>query len=251
MLHAMLTPLKQKRLTDQVADQLKEYILKSRVEPSQRLPSDAELAQTFQVSVGTVREALHLLEHDGVVQIKKGPGGGIFVSDSNQLKLIERIFFSLCWDQVPFEVLIEARMAIEDRIARLAALRATKKDLAELSHIIQKMEAARNDRALFIRYDTDFHVCLAQVAKNQILLMFMNALKEIHNRVVSYERLEESIFLKAIEFHWAIYRAVEIGDEEEAARTMASHLQFFIDNYSKQYSKTPLCDMAETSFAGF
>jgi GntR family transcriptional repressor for pyruvate dehydrogenase complex len=247
----MLIPLKQKRLTDQVADQLKEYILKSKLESSQRLPGDTELAKTFQVSVGTVREALHLLEHDGVVQIKKGPGGGIFITNSSQLKLVEKIFFSLCWDKVPFEVLIEARLAIEDRIARLAALRATKKDLKILSRTIKEMEKTINDRAMFIRKDTDFHVALAKAAKNQVLLMFMNTLKEIHNRVISYEKLDEKIFLKAVEFHWSIYMAVEKCDEEAAARTMAAHLNFFVDNYSSRYNNTPLCDLAEDASAVF
>ena len=142
-------------------------------------------------------------------------------------------------------------MAIEDRIARLAALRATKKDLKQLNQIIKGMEKSINDRAEFIRKDTDFHVCLAQAAKNQVLLMFMNTLKEIHNRVVSYEALDESIFLKAIEFHQAIYEALVKGDEEEASRTMIAHLKYFIDNYSGRYNKTSLNDMAEATSAGF
>jgi len=247
----MLTPLKQQRLTDQVANQLKEYILKSNQESNQRLPTDSELAETFQVSVGTVREALHLLEHDGVVQIKKGPGGGIFVANTSQLKLAEKIFFSLCWDNVPFEVLIEARMAIEDRIARLAALRATKKDLKILNRTIKEMEKAINDHRMFVRKDTNFHVALAQAAKNQVLLMFMETLKKIHNRVISYEMLDEDTALKAIEFHRAIYKAVEKGDEEHAARTMVAHLKFFIDKYSSRHNSTLLSDLAEASSSIF
>lgn len=247
----MLTPLSSKRLTDQVADQLREYILKNKLDSSQRLPSDAELAKTLHVSVGTVREALHLLEHDGIVKIKKGPGGGIFVLNSSHLKLVEKTFFSLCWDEVPFEVLLEARIAIEDRIARLSAVRATEEDLKVLRNNIKEMEKAINNIIIFIRKDTDFHVSLAQAAKNQVLLIFMNTLKEIHNRVISYETLDKSLSLKAIEFHWAIYQAVSKHDEEEAAQTMRAHLKYFGDNYSSSYKKTPLYKLIDPSTVGF
>lgn len=229
----MLTPLTNKRFTDRILAQLKEYILSHRIQRGERLPSESDLAEIFSVSRGTIRESLHILEHDGIVQIKKGPGGGIFLSDGNLLQLIDSIFFTLRWEQVSFPTLMEARKSLEDRIARLAALRADDEDREEIEKILEKMESAGRDQGLFVQYDTDFHVALAKAAKNKILLLFMVALKELHNRVVDYSKLHESLFPVAIDYHREIWKAVKEGDPEKAAEVMADHLEYFEKHFEQ------------------
>jgi len=229
----LLTPLTNKRFTDRILAQLKEYILSHRIQRGERLPSESDMAEIFSVSRGTIREALHILEHDGIVQIKKGPGGGIFLSDGNLLQLIDSIFFTLRWEQVSFPTLMEARKSLEDRIARLAALRADDKDREEIEKILEKMESAGRDPGLFVQFDTDFHVALAKAAKNKILLLFMVAMKELHNRVVDYSRLHESLFPVAINYHREIWKAVKHGDPEKAAEVMADHLEYFEKHFEQ------------------
>ena len=233
----MLTPLTNRRFTDRILVQLKDYILSHRIQRGERLPSESDLAEIFGVSRGTIREALHILEHDGIVQIKKGPGGGIFLSDGNLLQVIDSIFFTMQWEQVSFPTLMEARKSLEDRIARLAALRADKQDLEEIEKILQKMESTGLGQGLFIQYDTDFHVALAKAAKNRILLMFMVALKELHNRVVDYSKLHESLFPVAIHYHREIWKAVKDGDPEKAANVMAEHLEYFERHFEQHLGK--------------
>jgi GntR family transcriptional regulator, transcriptional repressor for pyruvate dehydrogenase complex len=233
----LFTPLTNKRFTDRILAQLKDYILSHRIQRGERLPSEGDLAEMFEVSRGTIREALHILEHDGIVQIKKGPGGGIFLSDGNLLQLIDSIYFTLRWEQVSFPTLMEARKSLEDRIARLAALRAEKEDLEEIENILGKMESTGPDEGLFVQYDTDFHVALAKAAKNKILLMFMVALKELHNRVVDYSNLHESLFPVAISYHREILGAVKEGDPEKAAVIMAEHLEYFEKHFARHLGK--------------
>ncbi len=154
----MLNPVKNRRYTDHIVEQLKEYVLSRELPPGERLPSDAVLSEAFGVSRGTIREALHMLEHDGVVTIKKGPGGGIFVSEGNFLQVVDSIFYALRWEQISedsFHALIETRKTPEDRIARLAAERADQEDLSALEAILDLMEAPGIDHASFARYDTD------------------------------------------------------------------------------------------------
>jgi GntR family transcriptional repressor for pyruvate dehydrogenase complex len=229
----MMNPVKNRRYTDHIVEQLKEYILNQQLSPGERLPSEAELCEIFNVSSGTIREALHMLEHDGVVDIKKGPGGGMFVSEGNFFQVIESIFYALRWEQISFESLMETRKTLEDRIARLAAKRATKMDITELGAILKKMEAPNTDHAQFVQCDTDFHVCLAKAAKNKILMMFMAAVKELHNRVVDYETLHDDLFPVAIRFHRNIYEAVAKKQPEEAAAAMVAHLEYFEEHYRK------------------
>ena len=147
----MLVPIKNRRFTDRIIAQLKEYILSRQILPGERLPSEAEFAETFGVSRGTIREALHILEHDGIVRIRKGPGGGLFLSEGNLVQVIESMFFSMRWEQISFETLMEARKTLEDRIARLAAIRAEEEDIEEIGRILKVMESPDLSRDSFVQ----------------------------------------------------------------------------------------------------
>jgi GntR family transcriptional repressor for pyruvate dehydrogenase complex len=233
----MLSPVKNRRYTEHIVEQLKEYVLTRELRPGDRLPSEAELSKTFEVSVGTIRESLHMLEHDGVVRIKKGPGGGIFVSEGNLFQVIESIFYALRRENASaesFDTLIETRKTLEDRIVRLAALRATDEDVSELASILAEMEEPETDHVSFVQLDTDFHVSLAKAAKNNILQMFMVAVKQLHNLVVDYEDLHDELFPVAIRFHRDIYEAVRRHQPEEAAAAMLGHLEYFDVHYGKK-----------------
>lgn len=236
----MLIPLRKKRFTDHVVEQLREFILDRHLDPGQKLPPDTELAETFNVSRGTIREALHVLEHDGLVRIKKGPGGGIFVSEGNFFQVIEAVSLAMRREQVGFEELLEARKSVEDRIARLAAVRATRKDLESLARTLGRMEKLGADQGLFVHWDTDFHLTLAKAAKNKILLMFMTTLKEIHNRVISQVHLREDLFPSAVRYHQRIYEAVKKKDPEKASQVMIDHLDYFEKRFREQMREEKL-----------
>ena len=227
----MLSPIKNRRFTDRILAQLKEYILSRQTLPGERLPSEAEFAEIFGVSRGTIREALHILEHDGIVRIKKGPGGGLFLSEGNLVQVIDSIFFTMQWEKISFDTLIETRKPLEDKIARLASVRAEEEDIQEIEQILKKMEAPDLSHDLFVQYDTDFHVALAKAAKNKVLLMFMVAVKDLHNRVVDYSELHDHLFPAAREYHRKILDAVKDKDPDRAAEMMAEHLDYFEKHY--------------------
>ncbi len=77
----MFKPLKKKRYSDQIAELIQESIFNQGMEIGTSLPTEQELATEFQVSRSVVREALRILEISGLVKIKKGPAGGIFVTN--------------------------------------------------------------------------------------------------------------------------------------------------------------------------
>lgn len=223
----MLRPVKNRRYTDHIVEQLKEFILDKNLNPGEKLPHESVLAETFGVSRGTIREALHMLEHDGIVQIKKGPGGGIFISEGNLFQVIDSILYALRWEKISLNSLLEARKILEDRIARLAALRATDSDHEVIEAILNQMESAETSHAQFISLDTDFHVALAKVAKNEILHVFMVAVKELHNRLLDKTDIPDDLYPTAIGFHRKIFEAVKAGDPQQAAALMAEHLDYF------------------------
>jgi GntR family transcriptional repressor for pyruvate dehydrogenase complex len=223
----MLSPIKNRRFTDRILAQLKEYILSRQILPGERLPSEAEFAEIFGVSRGTIREALHILEHDGIVRIKKGPGGGLFLSEGNLVQVIDSLFFTMQWEKISLDTLMETRKPLEDKIARLAATRAEEEDIQEIEKILEKMETPDLSHNLFVQFDTDFHVALAKAAKNKILLMFMVAVKELHNRIVDYSELHDHLFPAAREYHRKILDAIKDKAPDRAAEMMAEHLDYF------------------------
>lgn len=181
-----------------------------------------------------IREAVHMLEHDGLVRTKKGPGGGIFVNEWNPLQVIESISFTIRRGEIPLEGLLEARRSVEDRIARLAAIRATKKDLEKMFRILTRMEKLKADQILFVRLDTEFHASLAEAARNKVLLVFMLVSKEISNRVISQLHLPDDLHSVAMRYHWEIYEAVKRKDAEKAAAAMLAHLRYFEKRVKKE-----------------
>jgi GntR family transcriptional repressor for pyruvate dehydrogenase complex len=102
------------------------------------------------------------------------------------------------------------------------------------------MESPDLSHDLFVQYDTDFHVALAKAAKNKILLMFMVAVKELHNRIVDYSELHDHLFPAAREYHRKILEAVKDKDPDKAAEMMAEHLDYFEKHFRNHVQSTDL-----------
>jgi len=148
------------------------------------------------------------------------------------------LFFTMQWEKISFDTLMETRKSLEDRIARLAAIRAEKEDIHEVEQILKRMEPPDLSHDLFVQYDTDFHVALAKAAKNKILLMFMVAVKELHNRIVDYSELHDHLFPAAREYHRKILEAVKDKDPDRAAEMMAEHLNYFEKHFRNHVQST-------------
>jgi len=113
-----------------------------------------------------------------------------------------------------------------------------RKERKDAESILKKMEAPDLSHDLFVQYDTDFHVALAKAAKNKVLLMFMVAVKDLHNRVVDYSELHDHLFPAAREYHRKILDAVKDKDPDRAAEMMAEHLDYFEKHFRNHVQST-------------
>ena len=75
------TPPQRRSRPVRVADAIKDWVVEQGLKPGDRLPGETELIQRFAMSKGTIREALRLLQAQGLVETKTGPGGGLFVGE--------------------------------------------------------------------------------------------------------------------------------------------------------------------------
>jgi len=158
--------LRQPKKAERIADEVRRWIVRRQLSPGDRLPTEKELIATLQSSRGTVREALKILEAQGLVQVTPGAGGGARVAlisyESANYHLKNFFYFqTLSWAQV-----YAFRLQVEPHAAELATPHLTDADIAQLektialchdgmhgriSRVQQRQEEARFHRILAVR----------------------------------------------------------------------------------------------------
>jgi DNA-binding FadR family transcriptional regulator len=216
-----------------VAEQLRRAIHLGRFLAGDKLPPERELAKQLGVSRTTVRDAVKVLEGEGLVRSKRGAAGGLSVLEQRISAAALRK--SLGGRLQAIADIYDYRLAIECAAARLASARRGKNDLAHLARQVTRMgelaalgAEADESRALavvsqFIAVDSEFHLGIARAAHNDYLLA---AIEDARAAMFSpigavFRRLEDN----ANAYHEAIFAALEAGDGAAAENAMADHLQ--------------------------
>lgn len=160
-------PINWPRASEAVLRAMIDGLRRRSVSRGSRLPRDTELAEYFGVSRIVVREALEQLRQRGMVEPRRGKGGGVFVSDIAfpADMLASRTHLS---DEETHE-LLEARRWLETACCLLAARHADDADLAELTVLVDQLKESRAMPADFIELDIRFHLRVAQISRNAIL----------------------------------------------------------------------------------
>jgi GntR family transcriptional repressor for pyruvate dehydrogenase complex len=174
-------PIKRRRLSDQVSAQIQVRIASGELRTGDKLPPERELAESFGVSRGAVREALRTLERTGLVSLQAGSRGGAFIGQGDP-GLIGDSFRNLYQlGSVSLDELTEARQWVESTVVRVVAERATKEDLAALTANVDEAErllaAKRYDDKIDVHIE--FHNLLARATHNAVMIMLMGALMEV------------------------------------------------------------------------
>lgn len=193
--------------------------------PGHRLPPQRELAGLLGVSRASVREGLRLLVEDGYLEVRRGSAGGAFVTELSQPAEAWR---SRLRSQVgELDDLVDFRIAVESRVAYLAAMRSTRADLSRMRSAIRSMRAIAHvatDHHAFRLADADFHHALVRAGRNERLgRAVMEARKEmfIPYDMLSFDEPRDAVLAD----HQTIYEAVRDGDSAAAASLMAEHIQ--------------------------
>ena len=201
-------------------DRLRAEVLTEARKEGGRLPSERALAARLGISRGTLRTAMDRLEAEGAVW--RGVGSGTFLRghQPRQNNLVVET-------TSPLEIM-QARSALEPGIAALAALTASRADLARLDRCLAQCREAQTT-AEFEDCDSRFHRILAQAADNALLLGLFDALNaarewELWGKLKSASLNPERMALYC-EQHAAIVAAMRNRDRRSAASAMAAHLQ--------------------------
>src|SRR5918912_1754012 len=130
-----------------IVDQIRDDVFAQRRRPGDRLPPEPVLAEQFGVSRMGVREALRVLELQGLVEVRHGYGGGVFVAEPNGTALLGALEDSLRQGQVGADELYQARVLVEPAIARLAVARDAEALAERLADNVARTERALADGA--------------------------------------------------------------------------------------------------------
>jgi DNA-binding FadR family transcriptional regulator len=203
-----------------VLEQLRRSIHLGHFGLGDKLPPERELAKQLGVSRTTVREAVRVLEGEGLVEIRRGSTGGIIVrpQTARPVDLRKRLR--------EFEEIIDFRLAVEPMAARLAAQRRTKADIAELQRAFARLEAivvGQGAVSDWVRVDGEYHLLIARIARNERLARAVEDARAGMFTPIGavWGGLEERAHL----MHAEIQQAIVAGDPERAAAAMAAHVE--------------------------
>ena len=147
------------------ADSISQRILSGEWAIGSGLPSETALAQMLGVNRSTMREAIRVLEENGMLRRRRG-GKQLFVSAPRDAEIAMRIKAAMVLQEMSFLELWEAMICIEPAVAAAAALRVTDSELALLEDNLDRMRLAAGNSEELARLDFEFHVIIADAARS-------------------------------------------------------------------------------------
>jgi GntR family transcriptional repressor for pyruvate dehydrogenase complex len=217
-----LEPIKKRRLSEYAIDQLRKFIVNNNLEEGSKLPSERELVDKLQISKGSIREALRILEITGLVDVR--PGKGIFVRHLTG-DLIVPLSSWVTRNKEEIYKHFEARLILEPEVAALAARRITKEYINRIEqNILLQKSYPETEVVSIISADIEFHRLVAEAAKNETISMLMNSLAKISfhgwKAALRVEGRNES----AVQEHTQLLNFLAKRDEDGARTAMREHM---------------------------
>ena len=222
------------RTYHKIARHLKKQILASEYGVGDRLPAERELAVKLGISRASLREALLALEIAGIVEIRGG--AGVFVtSDQDDAEFEVHDF--LKEDPGPYEIL-EVRRLIEGQTAYGAAFKASQVEIDQLGNLVKQLLDINLDNTdKFLMLDRDFHIEVAKLSGNSVLLQMVNGLWDIGKGPMwkrwYYDQRSRKNRERSRNDHHEIFIFIKNKEAEMARTAMASHVDRLVHRLLK------------------
>jgi GntR family transcriptional regulator, transcriptional repressor for pyruvate dehydrogenase complex len=232
---APLKPIKPKRISDQVLDQLRELIFRGEFKPSEQIPPERELAEVLRVSRTSVRDAIGKLVAMGLLEQHQGQGTFVRVPAPTEK---HPLAVAMETQNASLEDLLEVRMGLECNAASLAAARVEDSDLQFIEKSLEEMRKEVAAGRLGTEADVSFHMAVAYATKNPLQVYVMRSFYDYifvgikENLAYLYE--DPANIEKIIAQHTAVFHAIREHDPNRAFDNMRFHIDFVLDFFSKR-----------------
>lgn len=214
--------MKPEKAAQVIARQIRQAVLSGELSVGDRLPGERELIAQSGYSRSVVREALRLLEDDGLIVLQAGRNGGAIVSNPTTNQIVSNIDMHLRLQQTSVRDVHEAQRVIEPLIVKMAIEKGTDEDFAKIRETIELIERNPKDIELVRLQSNRFHTLLGEATKNNVLAIVAGILRQI---VIDFRyEGDEKEALAIARIHRRILEAVEDKDVEKAVRRSLRHI---------------------------
>lgn len=221
------------KAADVLAGILREKILEGQLAEGTDLPNERDLGLQSGLSRASVREALRILEGEGLIATRTGRNGGSSVLRPSSATIERSVGIFIRGQKIRFEAVLETRAAIEPSSARYAAIHRTDADIEEMERCHAKLIAASDagDVTGYVRANLDWHVQVVRASHNELLIAFISAVSQSVYVATDVEGFNSADVRNAvIRAHQQVMDAIKAQDGDAAARRMARHVGAYISD---------------------
>lgn len=223
---------RQEKVSEKVAREILDTIVSEDLPLGASLPSEAAMLDQFGVGRASLREALRLLETQGIIRIKPGPKGGPVVqgSTSEDFGRVATLHFQ--YARATFRELVEARLTMEPMMAAVAA---SKRDPDMVARLRAVVDREVTDEPAYRDVTDSFHELVAGMSGNRVLDLLGRSLRDVYVmrlRELAHPPDEREYVLEA---HSAIADAIEEGDADRAGQLMREHMEAFAERVAERF----------------
>lgn len=227
------SPAETQKAPDVIYDQIYQRIVSGKLRPGDRLPSERVLAEQFQRSRHIIREALRMLQQDGLITIEVGSTGGAVIQGITIDMLSAPLKKYLSSGDLDLRELTEYRYLNDFGCARFAARHRTEEDLRAMREALERVKSSIGNDDAFLQHDIDFHHALAAASHNRLAILVNDAVmimatEMTQDSISGYSREQRTELNRRIyKTHYAIFQAVAAGDVAEAGRCADAVVDLF------------------------
>lgn len=222
----MLKPIKTRKIYEQIIDQIVQLVAEGHLKPGDRLPSERELVERFEVSRASIREAISALEMMGLIEVRSGEG--TYIREVNVDSAVAPLAWMLFIEKDTEMELYEARKILEVQAGGLAAERAEEEEMEDIFQALETMRLDLEKQCLGEEADHYFHYAIARATHNKILIRLMNTISDTMQMTLKSSRsklyADTSSPERLYKEHYAIYEAIRNRDSKNAQKLMYDHL---------------------------
>jgi GntR family transcriptional regulator, transcriptional repressor for pyruvate dehydrogenase complex len=210
---------KKESTVDFIINNIKKLLLTKKLLPGDILPSEMELAERFNVSRGSVREAMKILSAFGIVEIKRGDG--TYVAEALSKTLLDPFLFNLILSNADTREMVELRELIELQLIRLVIKNACEEDFKKIEEIHEKMknmisENSQLNYETLIQYDLKFHEALGRASKNILVEKIYAFVMELFTPYIEKTYEADKSGKNAFVLHEDIINSLRLKDMNKA-----------------------------------